>query len=397
MDGYLSNKSLFKEDLIKLISDIPTYLTIDPTLYFINNKPCKIEKSTTSPSWGYFIENLNSKNSKTLCPPDRDTKIDKIIDLVTSNIGENVNIVISDCIFSMQNVDPSVAEADLKVFISKKIQLEDISTIVLKFKSDFSGLYYVESDNGKPINASSVRRPYYVLIFGKEKNIRPLLSKLNFKGKYNGFENSYCLLPFNSGRQINAVIRNRFKKGSFSIERPATSLIINNAKTNSEGDFQFSIDVNLANIGIEEAFLTNPKNYSSNSSFKILDIQETHDQPGYTHNITVSSNSLRDKDSVLIGLKYEISDWVKNTGTNLDNNPFDSLQQTQTYGFSHLMNGISTAYSAKFGDHQIKIPIIRINKGQGSSSGNQKSSVRWYLILIPLLIIGFIIWQKNKK
>jgi len=393
MDGYLTKQSMFKDDLIKFISDIPAYFNINPSLYFINNKACKIPENSTQ-SWAYFIQNLNPQNSKLQCPP-KDSEIDKVIDIATTQIGDDVNIVISDCIFSKLNVNPAVAEADLKIFFSKKLATQDVSTIVLKFRSEFTGPYYVESNLSKPLPVHDINRPYYILLFGKENNLKTLIEKLKLKD-YKGFENSYCLLSGTNKKEIKAAITSYSKEGTFSFEKPATRLVINDAKPNRENIFQFSINVNLSTLGIEESFLVNPKNYACNSNFKIVSIEKINPPAEYTHIFIVATDDLKQRDSLSIGLKYDIPQWVKETGIDIDNNPNDPTQQTQTYGFAHLMLGISSAYSAKFGESQFLLPAIKISRDNYNTYG-KNSSFPWWIIIAAVLSVGILIWLKNKK
>ena len=393
MDGYvISNNTGFKNTLSALASDISASLTADLHLSFINDKVYRqnLPAKTTLPA---FIMNLNRDKLK----ENRvgvDTQIDNIINLCLNGIDSNINILTSDCIFSKKNVDPAQAEYDLKMFIAKKLERSNIATLVLKYNSDYSGTYYAESENDKPIPIpQKINRPFYILIFGTANNLQPLLSKINLH--YSGFERSYCLAPNGGALKIDAAVTSENKTGNFSFQKPASSMVIYDASPNSNGVFQFSINADLSKISVEKDFLLQPSNYTVNDNFKVVAVTPVTGQSNYTHTLTLMTTNLQQNHSLKVGLKYEVPDWVAKTGSTTDNNPTDTVQQHQTYGFQYLMHGIEQGYAAKNGEMQFAIPVT-ISKGNSSGATNA-SGFPWWILIAVAGVVGIIIWLKNKS
>ena len=401
MGGYVinntvENESKFKSVLSSLASDIEVRLGSKPTISFITDKPYLQTLSETSSSFIHSLTLQKLKQNRRVT----DTQIDSIINICMNGLDSNINILTSDCIFSKKDakknvIDPQKAKDDLKVFVAKKLTNTNIATIVLKYNSDFSGTYYSESrnDTGILLNQKTINRPFYVLIFGKSDNILPMLSKINFH--YPGFEASYCLAPNKGGVKIDAAVTSENKTGNFSFQKPASSMVIYDASPNNNGIFQFSINADLSKVSVERNFLLQPSNYSVNDNFKVVAVIPITGQSDYTHTLTVMTNNLQQSHNLKVGLKYEPPDWVAKTGSTIDNNPIDTVQQHQTYGFQYLMQGIAQGYIAKNDSMQFSIPVT-ISKGNVNGATNA-SSFPWWILIAVAGVVGIIIWLKNKS
>lgn len=399
MDGYISQPSEFKDVLRSFTSDIPTYFNSNPGFYFVNNNgPCEQFPKKTTPDYSKFITDLSPKNSKLNCPPTGNSSIDDIIDFSTKSMKNSISVIFSDCILSYDSTGldgAKSAQANIKMFMSKKITNQNLSTIVIKFNSKFKGSYYNESNGGtKIIVPKIINRPYYALIFGETDYLKHLLSKINFD-LYPGYEASYTLLANNNNIKPESIISYKNKIGSFQFEKPASNMkIINAEEKKGSTDFQFSINVNLEEFPYPDDFLMEKSNYFIDNNFKVDSIEKLDDTDGYSHTITFNTNSLKQNSKLNFGIKYSIPKWVDKTGSDKDDNPLDSLQQKQTFGFKYLMLGLSEAYVAKNDDLQIRIPIT-INKNAGDIKNS--SSFPWWIFIVIVSILGLFIYFKNKK
>lgn len=358
MAGYLSNTSDFKKVLVNFVSDIPAQLKKEPQLFLVNGHVCPFQKqSNTSLVKGIMI--LSPTTLKNLCPSAGSSSLlPQIIDSCTTKMDKKISILVSDCIFSDKIGGPALAEAELKVFMAKKLQIEgDISTVVIKYNSIFSGLYYAESNGGKPLKVNNINRPYYLLIFGKKENLAALLQKIDFKS-YPGFEASYCLSANDPKDNAFAIMTLKNKKGSFEYLKPPCLMRISEAR-GDKGVFQFSFNADFSRLGYLDDYLMDTRNYIVNDGFSVVDISKTG---GY--NITLRTDHLLPHHSLRLLIKYDIPSWIIYTGNENDNSPKDSMQQHQTFGFKQLMSGISAAYKASNPNHAFKLPIseIVINK-----------------------------------
>ena len=399
MDGYISQPSEFKDVLRSFTSDIPTYFNSNPGFYFVNNNgPCEQFPKNPTPDYSKFITDLSPINSKSNCPPGGNSSIDDIIDLSTKKMKNSISIVFSDCILSYENTrqdGAKSAQANIKMKMAKKITSQNLSTIVIKFNSKFKGPYYNESNGGTKILVSKIiNRPYYALIFGETAYLKYLLTKINFD-KYPGFEASYTLLANNNEVKPESIITYKNKIGSFEFEKPASNMnIINAEEKKGSTDFQFSINLNLNDLPFQNDFLMEKSNYFIDNNFKVVSIEKLDDPDGYSHTISFKTNSLKQISKLKFGINYSIPNWVAQTGSDKDDNPSDSTQQKQTFGFKYLMLGLSEAYVAKNDDLQLRIPIT-INKNAGDNKNS--SSFPWWIFIVIVSILGLFIYFKNKK
>ena len=392
MDGYVAgNNTRFKNILSELTSDISARLDTDPRISFINDR-----------IYGQSLGNVTAPSFVMTINPDKlranrasnDTQIDNIINLCMNSLDSNINILTSDCIFSKKETSPNKAEYDLKTFIAKRLQAENITTVVLKYNSDYTGTYYAESiGKAIPLAGKKINRPFYILLFGKEGNLLPMLSKINFH--YSGFEAGYCLMPNQNGASISTAVSTQNRMGNFSFQKPASSMVIYDAAPNNDSLFQFSINADLRNVTAEKSFLLDPSNYSINDNFKIVSI-EPFNGSDYTHIITIQTHNLQQNHDLTLGIKYGPPAWVNATGSLMDNNPYDTAhQQHQTYGFASLMEGISQGYTAKNGDWQFSINV-KISKGK-TGAGASSAGFPWWILIAVAAVVGVIIWLKNKS
>jgi hypothetical protein len=358
MAGYLGNASDFKKVLIDFISDIPAQLKKDPRLFFVNDHVCSPQMKKI-PLVNYIMQ-LTPGTLRSVCSSSGTSLLPQVIDSCTSDMKGKVNILVSDCIFSDKNGSTTaLAEAQMKVFMSKKLEKEgNISTIVLKFNSSFSGLYYNEFKGGKGIKVNNINRPYYLLIFGHKENLAAMLQNIDFKS-YPGYEASYCLSAVDSKDDVYAAMSYKNKKGDYSIAMPSCLMRLTDANGN-KGELQFSFDADLSRLGYLDGYLLDTKSYVVNDGFSVVNIKKEDT----LYNLTLKTVRLSSRHALTLHLKYDIPAWVSNTGNENDSNPTDSIQQHQTFGFKQLMSGISQAYKASNPEHAFKIPIptIQINK-----------------------------------
>ncbi|WP_343675223.1 hypothetical protein [Chitinophaga sp.] len=355
MAGYLGNNADFKKVLISFVSDIQARLKREPQLFFISGHTCPFRSQTNIPLIK-SVMNLNPGILKALCPANGSSLLPQVIDSCTTQMGEKVSILISDCIFSDKGGNSSLAEAEMKVFMSNKFKTEGmLSTIVIKYNSLFSGVYYAESIGGKPVKVNNINRPYYLLLFGKKENLAALLQAIDFKS-YPGYEASYCLSANDSTDGAYAAMSYYNKKGNYEYAKPACRMLLTGAEAN-KGTFQFSLNADLSMLGYPEDYLQDVNNYTVNDNFSVVNVKK---DTGIMHTLTLKTDHLQSRHVLKIGLGYELPSWVIQTGNENDRKPSDSLQQHQTYGFRELMSGISQAYKASNATHFFTIPITPI-------------------------------------
>jgi hypothetical protein len=410
MDGYISKPSDFKNGLYKLIGDIQNYnLSQKLRLNFINDTICPQKVNASTPDIIYFIENLKPADFQNSGCDVKASYLPNIISKAISANPKDVNILISDCVFSTLKGSSSdflsAAQASIRTFIKKELDSNDISCVILKLSSQFYGTYFIEnkSPTKKTENLTGQKRPYYIILFGNSSSINYLLKKIKFSN-YPGFEKSYYLLTPNANKPKSKIIRTN-KIGDFEIEEPATKLIINNAKAggknSNENKFQFSVASNLEFLKMDDSYLSNLANYEVPSNYSLISVSENYDLmneslKGYTHIFTLLTSDLKQNQEVFIKLKSKLPPWVYSSSTDDDSSPLDPIQQNQTFGLKYLIEGISEAYTDKYeGKEQFGINV-KVSSNNYDKHGSS-SKYPWLLLLIIGCIIGVLLYFKNKK
>lgn len=357
MNGYVNKPTDFKNGLYKLIGDIHNKgLSDQLRLNFINEAICPQKPNASATDIINFIQNLNSSDFKDSKCGVTSSFLPNIINKVISTNPNEVNILISDCIFSSEKGNSkdylSGAQQSMRTFILNELDKNDISTVIIKMKSQFFGTYFIENKSlGKKTETlTGQNRPYYIIIFGNSKSINDLLGKIDFSN-YIGFDNSFSLSTTNSNKPIAKVIRKN-KIGDFIIEQPANKLVINNAKVGSNKEFQFSVATNLEFLKMDDYSLRDTANYEVSPNYKLVSISRNNDITdegliGFTHVFILKTTDLKPNQDVFIKLKSKSPSWVDSTSTEDDSNPLNIKQQKQTFGFKYLMEGIYEAYEDK--------------------------------------------------
>ena len=410
MDGYVATESDFKNSVYGLITDLKAKDVADKlNLFYINDSICTFRPNALPDDIVYFIRNLNPTTFRNNGCGRKSSYIPDIIKRIIMGNDTNISILFSDYIFSSREGSSTSyltqQKYSVQLAIANELKKHDFSTIIFKFNSQFNGKYYIESN--KPtwldLTGRNARRPYYAMVFGRRDKLNGFLSKIK-PSEYNGFENSYYLLTPASIKPNAKIIRDN-RIGDFEIDQPATQLIINNVRgkgvNESSKVFQFSIAVNLEFLKIDDSYLLNPGSYEVSNNYSIVSIYRNKDETneslrGYTHVFTLKTVDVKQVQDVTIKLKSELPDWVGNSSNVDDSDPLDSLQETQTFGFKYLIEGISKGYSDQYeGKEQFAISI-KVSKDNYGEHGRH-SSFPWWIILIFIGVVGLIIWLKNKK
>ena len=410
MNGYVATGSDFKDAILGLISDLKSKsITEVINIYYINRQLCPQKMAAMPNEIEYFFTNLNPASlSQSGCGTST-SFIPEIVQKAANSNTEDVNILVSDFIFSDSlGASPQYLEAaknTVKLYLSDAYKKRDFSTIILKLNSQFNGVYYIESKRPTKIDLSNknIRRPYYIIIFGKKEALQHFLSKINFND-YKGFENSYYLMEPEGTRPSAKVIRNN-KIGDFEIVQPSSNLVINNARaggrnTNTD-EFQFSVAVNLDFLKMNDSYLTDAGNYDVSNNYKITNITRNTDETneslrGYTHVFTLNTSDLKQMQDVTIRLKSKLPSWIQASSTIDDSNPYDSAQQRKTFGFEYLARGISEAYANHNNNKEQFAITIKISKDNYEQHGKSSGFPYWVLFVLAA-VVGLIIWLKNKK
>src|SRR5580704_11228198 len=197
MDGYVTRPgSDFRNNVQRFILSLRTQAMADTIdLNYVNEGICPYRHHAQREEIDSFATIAGFRSAG--CGRG-DTYMDELIRQVITTKPNDVNVVISDDIFSTGHGYSAemLTQQGNKVedVLAAELRRRDFSTIILKFDSRFEGTYYSESKDGMAVDVShrAVHRPYYIMIFGNQAKMRSLESYL--KAGYTGLDGAYYLI-----------------------------------------------------------------------------------------------------------------------------------------------------------------------------------------------------------
>ena len=364
MDGYINGNTGFKDVFRELLVAIENEDNIDfeTEFYLINNKVTKTDfgVSTTKISErltpNYTAEKGNKGSS------DFEEVLDKIL---KNQTGDAISVIMADFIYSPNGVEkvPSALNK-LQTYTEnaflKAGKENELDTRIYRFNSDFNGIYY-DYNNSKVKGINN--RPYYYIVIGPSALLNLFDSEIAPQIKDNsGFENQALFTtkkfsPINV-KIISSAINGRIKTRGGDIE------IINYPRN---GKLKFIALVNLEKLPLTNEYILDVDNYQlKNPEFRIEEVGNIEGRnlefpnsgvvkmgastlvsikgQHYTHAIIFSADGLV-SENLTFSLEKRIPAWIQKINSDDDRNiQSDSLEQTKTFSFGHLVSGISEAY-----------------------------------------------------
>ena len=355
----------FKAAIVKLLNSAPGADDEDNVLFVVNSEVNKYPAGIQ-----HFIKDNNIfMSTKDLGDPSF-TDFGLILDeILNKNKSGELSILVSDMIYSPRNA------ADLnpqRIFNSAegmvnnvfKNQVKSKALLVLKMMASYSGPYYPYNYQSKGI-AYKGNRPYYFLIVGDNADI----ARLSTDEKYADFIDFKSLVGFESMYLFDAsgvyspayslLLKSKDTRGQFRSSRgqgqQVTSLDEVEPDRNS-GDIQLAMGVNLDNMFIDPAYLTDIANYVVESSHPvkikaIRPIAETDIDPNqhelkdkFTHVFILTTDKAINNEEVNIKLINKLPGWVAASSSDDDTNLSASGFAGTTFGLKYIMNGIYDSY-----------------------------------------------------
>jgi len=402
MDGYVGSKDItFQQAVYGLITAVNLANLVDtPKLNFVNRSIIPAINNPITADLNEYANKLNISTFRANRKPHQNTDIADIISLVFQNSKSDVNIIISDFIYSRGGGQASIGKEAIqqnaianivKSFLDKK----DYDIVFMQFFAQFQGTYYSESSpKKKPIINNP--RPYYMMVIEPHEAVRQFLEKTDRLEKFrqNGFRQMcYFHKPdLNSRAKITLID----KIGNYEFDNAANSLVINNAEKNEdsygERGFRFSVAVDYSNIIEAPDYFLQKANYSpvNNYTISVEQIKDTTQisTKGYTHLLKLQTNNLVNPTELLqITLNKNIPDWVGKSSSDDDSYIQNVDQKNKTFGLKFVIEGIDQAFAAKYKTALFSVPV-KVNKAPGGSSNGLL--IFFLLLLFAGVIIFFV-------
>lgn len=382
MDGYINGNTNFKDVFRELLVAVDNENDIDleTEFYLLNDEltPTNFGVDNTKISEKLTPESTAGKGSK------GSSNFEEILNTVLQNQeGDVISVIMADFIYSPEGESnvPSALEK-LKTYTQdaflKAGKDDDLDTRIYRFTSEFNGIYY-DYNNRKIKNID--QRPFYYIVIGPRNLLSLFNSEVATQLKdYSGFEHE-ALFTNAKFKSIPVKVITTGNKGRIKT-RGGDLEVMSYPRT---GNLEFLALLNMEKLPVSERYILDKGNYQlsnpefiineigvvkgkkinfSNSEILKMDPSTLVSIKGekYTHAIKFSAAGLV-SENLNFALRKKIPDWVKKANSDDDREiQFDSLEQTKTFSFGHLISGISEAYEQQGGSNEyfnITIPVTQ--------------------------------------
>lgn len=270
MQGYVNanipGKYILKEVLPYIIIDLDNQYKDATNIYTITDQSRKIGMERKA-----FFRELTSGSIF----GGKSSKLQDVFSAVIDSIDDaSVNIIVSDCISDLGNVNTMTEGPKVSQTIYSHLsQKSDIGAVVFQYLSDFNGTYYYDRNNTGGRNMKSRpyyntilhNRPLYIWVVGKKELVSELLGYVDF----GDFKNShYYNIPL---IDTNPKLLENPKKGKISINREKQILKIKEASV--KRPVEFVVGVNFNNKSSYDAYeFFNKESFDIKPEFLAKDI-----------------------------------------------------------------------------------------------------------------------------
>lgn len=273
--------------------------------------------------------------------------------------GDSISILISDGIYDVGGAkiplnDLKNEVASTRTAFIKKLQKDDIETLVIKLESTFDGFYHPANvDNPKEKSLKIIqKRPYYIWVFGNEE----LLKKYFPENRLKSLDGYVDMARFQQLRASNLpYIGVGYENFGFRLDfkEPNTFELYKNFTSVSS----FNIAVDFSDLSVSDTYVISKDNYSTSGNYDVESVESISVNPTSklkpyleklsfkpTHLIKVVSKTKNPElGDFIISLNDFMPNWINETNADTDY-PFDGSVD-KTFGFRYLIEGIDDAYN----------------------------------------------------
>ncbi|MFV0223152.1 hypothetical protein OBK16_11985 [Empedobacter falsenii] len=360
MDGYINGNTIYKANLSDIIVQTRgVYGIANTNTFFVNSNAFKSDSEDIKS----FISKLNVGNSEYKQGNTSSSELNETLKLILSKSNDsNISILLSDFIYSLAKGQNTQDGLGIGKSLTKDAYLQhlnkyNLSTLILKFNSDFNGRYYSYDNSVTNFNG---KRPYYVLAIGNDVRLREFMKKIQLS-QLNGFENSYYISNAGSFNPVYEVYDSKLNIGTSKTSRESNkNQIILDDVTLDNGVFKFTIAVDFSEL-LDQKIVLNPSNYHIEGDFKIASIDKRTDNfinsnfssgtsnkvkgSKATHFITLESTQPNFDKKLSLQLTNNKPNWIIQSSTDNDSKISNSV--STTFGFNYFVDGIYEAYKLK--------------------------------------------------
>ncbi|MFT4684944.1 MAG: hypothetical protein ACI9EK_001349 [Psychroserpens sp.] len=344
MYGYVSGNGNF--------SSVVSTIAADCDLNFSNVNYNLVNGQTT---------NLGT-NLATFLKPVAGVKAMRVGDPSTSNLNlifektlekagnGNISILISDGIYSVKGTGliqklRTASTLTRNKFVNRLREDGSLTTLLVKYESRFKGKYYPASGGEIGIDQN---RPYYVWVIGESELIKHKFKEGYFQNQP-GFVDIVKFAKLNIGDvQCQYVDHNQIGFARVGENK----LSLDDVDVNNRNEFTFSLAFDFSKVPYNDQYFNNMAVYSCDIGYSVIEVSSSDnldatsqiglDINKYKHIVTYSKTGAP-WGTMKVSVKNIVPNWIQDT--NIDDDFSINENTSQTFGFKHLINGISDAYN----------------------------------------------------
>ncbi|GHV64021.1 hypothetical protein FACS1894199_01290 [Bacteroidia bacterium] len=337
MDGYVKGITEFEQTVYNYVSDIIISHTADSVnLFYINSKVLKQNLPLED-----FIQKLEPTTFKQRGGNRGTSDIANVLGTVLKGTGKNqISILVTDGIFSPgRGADAEQYLVNQEIGIKRRFaeyleQNKNAAVVVYQLSSKFNGTYYNKVDAKIQINK---QRPYYIWVIGDAKQLSELRKQVpDSKFIGGGIKNVFTAIVGNH------PVKNALNPsvGIYDKPRDGSNTITKLKKDSRTEKVTFAVNVNFADLLLDDSYLLNPTNYENSSKYD-LEIKPSSTKNGnYTHILTFSSDKVY-QGNVSVKLKAKLPAWVEEAN---DDNGSTAIDE-KTFGIKYQLGGVFGAFT----------------------------------------------------
>jgi len=352
MDGYVKGVTEFEQTIYSYLSDIKiSGITDTLNLFYVNSKVIPYDSIADIKVISRFIEKLEPDEFRKRGGNRANTDISDVIKLVLKETQPNsISILVSDFIFSPEKTkNPEEYMLNQQIGIKNSIaaqflrKIDNAAIVVYQLHSKFDGMfYYFDKTRGRELGKNYIgQRPFYLWLIGDVDNVAELFRQIP-SDKFRGQSEVNVFSLVAGSKKVNYAVKPHSGNFNLSKQNPKTE-IINLAKDKRSGKVTFAVNVDLSNLLLDEAYLTNVENYELNKNNYQMSIKTIPaNEQGYTHTLSFTSDRVS-KGEVIIKLKKQVPQWIYDA----DDEDGSMPELKKTYGLKYQIEGVYEGFTLK--------------------------------------------------
>jgi hypothetical protein len=366
MKGYLTGDTEFKTEVARLITQLEKAKRngqVAESQYFL------IPQDTVVKSAGDASQFLNLLKKNQLAVGKNSLIVDIFRMLGTRNQPGTVNIFISDCILSDIDIrNKSIIQEEVALIFNRYASSRTAAT-VYAFTSTFNGNYYPYPKGIQTYEG--VERPYYVWLFGREREVDALNRTLKEEG-FKADEELHVGFTFNS-QPAYRILNYTGKQGDYILSSDNQRL--EEAKLYKGDVIEMTVGMNLSDYpdkltgktslsprtlvfrgkGVEGNIVSVAPLSTAQLSQKDMALAEKNN---LTHFVTVQLTALKGKEGSF-DLSFPKKDVPWYEDWSVDDDSQVKENEGKTFALAYLIGGVKEAYQDNTDYFSITIPISK--------------------------------------